>query len=523
MKKKNNGIRTLVTSAVLLVLVIAGAWTLKARNEAREAQAAAAEAAAEEAAQAEAEAAAQAEQEAQEQAEQEAAQQAAQAAQAEEAAQAQAAQDAAEAADAEQERASYLADYDSEPLLNTTPIRDLSLNIGATEDEVRLNWMSPSGAPGKVSWYTVQNGDFQMVDAECTASATVPGYYVNKAVVAGLEPGMTYAYKVGNDAGGWSPEYKYTVPDVNTDEGFTFLVTSDAEIGQDQIQEMNVTVEDWDKAVTRLTNYVPEAQFLIHAGDQVAEFGSEEQYAGFLDHLALYKIPLVPVVGNHDVANEDMVEELGYPAGPYFYEHFNVPNRSDSYGVSSGDQTGDYYFIRGDVLFIVLNSCTSQETDIHEEYVPQVVAQHPDTKWRIIIQHYPAYSSVEKYQQKLDSWIRYSLAYICEDNDIDLVISGHDAVYSRSAFTNRKCEPYTEYDYASGSTVVNPEGTMHVTCSTATGSVYQGVTPNENLVFQGQPEKPMALRFDVTDTELHLRAYVLDSWTLYDEYTIQKT
>ena len=46
MKKKNNGIRTLVTSAVLLVLVIAGAWTLKARNEAREAQAAAAEEAA---------------------------------------------------------------------------------------------------------------------------------------------------------------------------------------------------------------------------------------------------------------------------------------------------------------------------------------------------------------------------------------------------------------------------------------------------------------------------------------------
>ena len=43
MKKKNNGIRTLVTSAVLLVLVIAGAWTLKARNEAREAQAAAME------------------------------------------------------------------------------------------------------------------------------------------------------------------------------------------------------------------------------------------------------------------------------------------------------------------------------------------------------------------------------------------------------------------------------------------------------------------------------------------------
>lgn len=518
MKKSVRGGRTLITSAVLLLLVIAGAWMLKERAEARKSAEAAALQAEQEAA--DEAAALQAEQEAQKTAEQQAEQEAA----AQEAAQQAAEQQTAdETARQEQERASFVTDYESLPLLNTTPIRSLSLEVGATEDEVRLNWMSPNGSPGKVSWYTVQNGDFQMVDAQCTASATTPGYYVNKAVVTGLEPGLTYAYKVGNDAGGWSPEYHYTVPDVNTEEGFTFLVTSDAEIGQDQNNEIQVTVDDWDRTVTRLTNYVPEAQFLIHAGDQVGQFGSLEEYDGFLNHLALYKIPLAPVVGNHDVANEDMVEELGYDAGPYFYEHFNVPNRSDQFGTNSGDQTGDYYFIRGDVLFIVLNSCTEQETDIHEQYVPQVIAQHPDTKWRVIIQHYPAYSSVQKYQEKLDSWIRYSLAYICEDNDIDLVISGHDAAYSRSAFTDRRCEPYEGYDYASGGVAVNPEGTMHVTCSTATGSVYQEVVPNENLVFQGQPEKPMALRVDVTDTELHLRAYVMDSWTLYDEYTIQKT
>ena len=518
MKKKNKGGRALFTSAVLLVLVIAAAWGLKARSQAQKAAEAAA---------------LQAEQEAQQAAEeaQKAAEEAAAAQAAEEAAAAQAEQDAAaeeqaaaeQTASAEEQTASFVTDYDSMPLLNTTPIRNLSLEVGATEDEIRLNWMSPSGSPGQVSWYTIQNGDLQMVTAECTASSTMPGYYVNKAVVTGLEPGLTYAYKVGNDAGGWSPEYKYAVPDVNTSEGFTFLVTSDAEIGQDQYNEMQVTNDDWDRTVTRLTNYVPEAQFLIHAGDQVSEFGNAEEYAGFLDHLALYKIPLVPVVGNHDVANEDTVEKLGYPAGPYFYEHFNVPNRSDEYGYSEADKNGDYYFVRGNALFIVLNSCTSQATDIHEQYVPQVIAQHPDAKWRIIIQHYPAYSSVQKYQENMDPWIADSLAYICEDNDIDLVISGHDAVYSRSAFTNRKHEIYEGCDYASGAVAVNPEGTMHVTCSTATGSVYQGVTPNDKLVFQGQPEKPMALRIDVTDTQLHLRAYVMDSWTLYDEYTIEKT
>ena len=63
---------------------------------------------------------------------------------------------------------------------------------------------------------------------------------------------------------------------------------------------------------------------------------------------------------------------------------------------------------------------------------------------------------------------------------------------------------------------------MYVVCSTASGSLYQAATPNENIVFQGQPEEPMALQFDVTENELHLQAYTVDNWTLYDEYTIRK-
>ena len=114
--------------------------------------------------------------------------------------------------------------------------------------------------------------------------------------------------------------------------------------------------------------------------------------------------------------------------------------------MSEYDKDGDYYFIRGNVLFIVLNSTTNQPVDIHEEYVPKVIAEHPDTRWRVIIQHYPAYSSVAKYQERMDSQLRYSLGYICEDNDIDLVITGHDSIYSRSAFTNRRCERYDNYD-----------------------------------------------------------------------------
>ena len=503
MKKNNRGIRTVFTAGVLLVLVIAAAWTLKHRkaDEPADAEIKIETPVSEEEAPVE-ETAPAAEPTVDPAAEQAAKE---------------------EAARQEQEKSTFATDYESEPLLNTTSIKYLSLEVGGTDDEIRLNWMSPSGSAGQVSWYTVQDGTFQMVTAQCSASQTMPGYYVNKATVTGLQPGMTYAYKVGNDAGGWSPEYKYTVPEGDTKEGFTFLVTSDAEIGQDQYQEEEVTVENWDKVVTRLTNYVPEAQFMVHAGDQVAQFGNAEEYSGFLDHLGLYKIPLAPVTGNHDVANEQICKELGYGGGPFFYEHFNVPNRSDTYGMSEYDKDGDYYFIRGDVLFLVLNSITAQETDTHEEYVPKVIAEHPDTKWRVIIQHYPAYSSVKRYQDQMDSWIRKSLAYICADNDIDLVITGHDAVYSRSAFINRECARIdNNYDYASGATAVNPEGTMYVVCGTSSGSLYQGVTPNGNLVCQIEQEQPMAIRFDVTDRELRLKAYTVDDWTVRDEYTIRK-
>ncbi len=503
MKKNNRGIRTVFTAGVLLALVIAAAWTLKHRkaDEPADAEIKIETPVSEEETPVE-ETAPAAEPTVDPAAEQ-------------------AAKD--EAARQEQEKSTFATDYESEPLLNTTSIKYLTLEVGGTDDEIRLNWMSPSGSAGQVSWYTVQDGTFQMVTAQCSASQTMPGYYVNKATVTGLQPGKTYAYKVGNDAGGWSPEYKYTVPEGDTKEGFTFLVTSDAEIGQDQYQEEEVTVENWDKVVTRLTNYVPEAQFMVHAGDQVAQFGNAEEYSGFLDHLGLYKIPLAPVTGNHDVANEQICKELGYGGGPFFYEHFNVPNRSDTYGMSEYDKDGDYYFIRGDVLFLVLNSITAQETDTHEEYVPKVIAEHPDTKWRVIIQHYPAYSSVKRYQDQMDSWIRKSLAYICADNDIDLVITGHDAVYSRSAFINRECARIdNKYDYASGATAVNPEGTMYVVCGTSSGSLYQGVTPNGNLVCQIEQEQPMAIRFDVTDKELRLKAYTVDDWTVRDEYTIRK-
>ena len=105
---------------------------------------------------------------------------------------------------------------------------------------------------------------------------------------------------------------------------------------------------------------------------------------------------------------------------------------------------------------------------------------------------------------------------------VDVVLQEHDHVYSRTAFVNGLCETLNDYPYSSGSVVSNPEGTLYITCSTSSGCLYHEPDSEIRIVKQGQPYTPMALRFDVTDTELRLRAYLVDSWTVYDEYTIRK-
>lgn len=411
----------------------------------------------------------------------------------------------------EAQRASFVSDYESAPLLSTTSIKYLTMEMGGAPGEVAFNWFSPSGAGGKVVLYDTATGETQTVAAQTAASATEPGFYYNKARVSGLKEHTTYAYKVGNDAG-WSPEYQFETKNFTGD--FTFLVVSDAQIGQAQMEEQDVTSDRWDKVVTRLTKYVPEAVFMAHLGDQVAGYNDPQNYDGFFSHLGLYKIPLVPIVGNHDVDNW----ESG--GGPWFYERYHVPNRS-TYGCKWADTDGDYWFRYGNALFMVLNSDTAYGNTEHDNFIKETCEANADAKWRIIMEHYPSYSSVEKYAGISES-VRGAFAYVAENWDIDLFLNGHDHAYTRTAIMNGQCETLPDYDYASGATAKNPEGTLYITCGTASGCLYQPITDNYAAMMQGQPEVPTAIRVDVGENTLKITTYLVDSWQVYDEYTLEK-
>ena len=62
---------------------------------------------------------------------------------------------------------------------------------------------------------------------------------------------------------------------------------------------------------------MPDAAFLLSAGDQVNTNNDEAQYSAYLEQAQLYSLPVATVVGNHDSGSNS------------YDQHFNVPNESD--------------------------------------------------------------------------------------------------------------------------------------------------------------------------------------------------
>ena len=313
----------------------------------------------------------------------------------------------------------------------------VSMSPGADETQRNFAWYSKDGGQtGFVYGTSSDLSDGQ--SAEIVQTAAQAGYVSNKVTLKGLQPGTTYYYQVE----GKEIESFTTDDDTNA---FSFVFVGDPQIGSSN-EEKAKTPEDIQKptfltaqseAVRNDTfnwNYTLErayaktgntAGFILSSGDQIqtnaekVEDGtvSEMEYAGYLSPDIMKSVPVATTVGNHDADNAN-----------YTY-HFNTANMS-SLG-DNGYVGGDYYFTYGDALFIILNT---QDTNVseHKQFIEQTVAANPDCRWRIVTLHQDIYGSAEHSNEPEITNLRYSLVPIFEENDVDIVLTGHDHAYSRT-------------------------------------------------------------------------------------------
>ncbi len=506
----------------------------------------------------------------------------------------------------------------------STNAEDLASATGLTEqwedwktswETVKNDWSKVSIAPGadetklNFAWYSLDKTVKFEVSANADMSSpvhseTIEGeedeilyqalisanYYACKATVEDLEAGVYY-YKIGD-----ADPVEFTVQD--STKGFSFMFVGDPQIGSSNPLKGSkvgngVTAEEfyeaqsdavmsdsfnWSNTINKALENSQDISFILSAGDQIQSRTkdapkekedntfSEIEYTGFLSPSALTSIPFAPTVGNHeaDIAN------YGY--------HFNTPNLSEL--GSNGIVGGDYYFTYGDALFIVLNL---QDTDNeeHKQFIEETVAENSDATWKFVTIHQDIYGSAEHSNEPTITDLRYDLVPTFEENDIDVVFSGHDHAYSRSYILNggKKTNNYYddnedefddmhEYDVDGGEKgesvftaykmiqddttdekeiayldylnaisdalavvssesdkVVNPEGILYMTGNSSSGSKYYDLVSRQQdyISSRWQEDVPTYSLVDITDTAFTINTYRADTNEKIDtEFTIVK-
>ena len=395
-------------------------------------------------------------------------------------------------------------DYSQDQLALHTEgdIKNLTIQFGNTAEELHITWFSRSGSSGFVN-FRDENGERLSASVHTQGSISAPNYFRNRATVTGLKSNTTYEYQVGNGSMS-SPVYTYTTGELSPSE-FSFTIASDQEIGlgdlDDNVYEIHSTA--WRNSLNRMKDQIPESAFILSLGDHVARKDAPAEYDLFLDQSVLYSTPLMPVVGNHDVGSG------------FFGDHFYLPNLS-RHGHENGDD-GDYWFVYGDVLFLVLNNQSHCDDIDHELFIIETLKEVPDTKWRVLVSHYSPVSNVERYQgaaESVEDYFDYALKY-----DIDFFFGGHDHVYTRSYVMT---DDDVFLSTAEENEFNDPEGGIFLIFSTATNSLYRDSDNFPWAAFSIQTNRPQISKAHVTENSFTVTTYEADTWKQLDSVTIYK-
>ena len=180
--------------------------------------------------------------------------------------------------------------------------------------------------------------------------------------------------------------------------------------------------------------------FYFSMGDNVEIAGYEGEYDSFLDHVMFRERIFSTVTGNHETymdKNDDNQQNT------VFRDHFYLPNVSElgSFTKNNEDGTltyvpGDYYYTYGDTLFINLNSNNTNSNE-HKEFIEKAIREAERKRngkfsWKVVSFHHAPYSTATHTSDLDIIERRKELVKIFNDNGIDIVLNGHDHIYTRS-------------------------------------------------------------------------------------------
>ena len=382
------------------------------------------------------------------------------------------------------------------------------LTIGKDVTERNFTWYANTKEKGKFEFAKLNaEKDFKdatVLDATVIEETNKDGFSSNSVTLEGLEPDTEYMYRFSNGD---------TVSEVKTFKtgktgDFSFFAAGDPQIGAGFEDEDE---KGWDKTLKLLPELDPSASFLLSLGDQVNISDNERQYDAYINRDGFNGLTLAPIIGNHDSGNHA------------YTEHFKVPNVQDEGTTKAGS---NYYYVYNNTLFICLNTNKADFAE-HKATIEKAIAENPNVKWRVVTFHQPPYTVATHALDKDVLNIRANLVPILKENKIDLVLNGHDHVYTRTHVMDGTKSIIEWKDGEEGkapSEYVNPKGIIYVTTNSASGSKFYNIK-NEDFEYsavKNQEKIPNISNVKVTDNSIEVTTYRTSDKSIVDSFKIVK-
>lgn len=397
----------------------------------------------------------------------------------------------------EAEWASYWSSYNADG-------GAVHLAPGSDETEMNVSWLGDDAEASPVVFAReAGETEYYAYVGETVSSRDVTAAY--RVTLTDLLPGKTYEYYCV------SGDYQSQVYTFKTaDEGsFSAVLASDIHVSYDENIADNVKTTAYNAAEIFAEAHAKDnnISLLISAGDN-ADAGLLSEYKGLFANPLVTSIPFAVVCGNHDYKDDVF---------PYV---FNYPNTFNEQAVSSDKNGGDYWFVKGDVLFLMLNSNWISAED-HHTFVEKAVEANPDVKWRVAVMHHDLYGGHLPHRESENELLRMMFSPIFDEFKVDLVFMGHSHVYSRShvIYDNKVVE-----NLKGDESVTDAQGTIYIT----TGSTSRPRdTQNQGSIRVAFDYKsPTDYIYDIVEfneDSIEFTAYVSGQDEPMDNFTIYKT
>jgi 3',5'-cyclic AMP phosphodiesterase CpdA len=404
--------------------------------------------------------------------------------------------------------------------------RNAAAPSGSIPSRIILTWAGDPARSQAVTWRT--ETPLKSPQAQIAKLAADPAFESAAAVVKGtaatddldggrtaghyavnfekLDPGTKYCYRVG-DGQIWSEWNVFRTADAKP-AAFRFLYFGD---------EQNSIKSLWSRTIRSAYAAAPDARFLVHAGDLVAEGYDDRLWGEWSDAIGFISstVSSIPVPGNHDLhrAPGKPDSKLALAASPLWRRHFFLPpNGPDIAEMPSQSYFVDYQGVR--MIALDVNVFANEDFDPAAKsrvqkkelaWLEQTLRNNPN-RWTIVVQHQPIYA-VAKGREYAE--MRAVLAPLYEKYHVDLVLQGHDHAYARTHKLVRD-------------RVVDPSAQGVVYAISVSGpKMYKTHELHRELMATVIEQKQFYQVVDVSPERIDFAAYSVDG-TLADRFELRK-